>query len=146
MIHFVALAQHHWMQIPDDARPRHCEDTRGIVAIDDFGEMQAACVLDTWTENACQIHIYIPNPFVLKHGFQQEVFNFVFNSGRELIVGVTPSDNHKALKFIKHMGFTHVTTIPDGYEKGVDFIITQLRKENCDWIGEADGQQEKQSA
>ena len=146
MIYFVPLHQTHWEQIPEDARPRYCEDTRGVIAVNDNGEMQAACILDTWTKNACQIHIYIKNPFVLKHGFQQEVFNFVFSSGRELIVGVTPSDNAKALKFIRHMGFTDVTTIPDGYEKGVDFIITQLRKENCAWIGEADGQQEKQSA
>ena len=146
MIHFIPLEQHHWLMIPDDARPRHCEDTRGIVAINERGDMQACCVLDTWTENACQIHIYIKNPFVLKHGFQQEVFNFVFGSGRELIVGVTPSDNLKALKFIEHMGFKHVATIPDGYSKGVDFVITQLRKENCAWIGGYNGLEEKQSA
>ena len=134
MIHFVPLEQRHWLHIPKEARPRYCEDTRGIVAEDTQGNVQAVCILDTWTENACQIHIYIKNPFVLKHGFQQEVFNFVFGSGRELIVGVTPSDNHKALKFIRHMGFEDVTVIPDGYSKGVDFVITQLRKENCAWI------------
>ena len=37
------------------------------------------------------------------------------------------------------MGFEEQTRIKDGYAKGVDHVITQLRKENCKFIA----QQEK---
>lgn len=132
---FVPLEPWHWLNIPDDARPRRCEDTKGIIALDDKGDMLAACLFDTWTYNSCQIHIYIKDPNVLRHGFQQEVFNYAFNTGRRnVIIGVTPANNAKALKFIQHMGFVKQGIIPDGYKHGVDFVITTLRVEDCKWL------------
>jgi ribosomal protein S18 acetylase RimI-like enzyme len=71
---------------------------------------------------------------VLRHGFQEEVFRFVFGSGRKVIIGRTPSDNEKALKFNRHMGFEEIARIPDAYEEGIDCVITQLRKDNCKWL------------
>jgi len=73
---------------------------------------------------------------VLRHGFAEEAFNFVFSeeSGREVIVGVTPADNAKALKFIRNIGFEDQGVIPDGFKVGVDLIITTMRKEKCRWI------------
>lgn len=133
---FVPLNEQLYEAIPSKAQPRVCKDTRGICAVDDQGQLVAACLFDSWTHNSCMIHIYIGNPFVLKHGFAEEVFNFVFSeqSGRELIIGCTPADNTKALKFIKHIGFEEVHRIKDGYKKGVDFVITEMRKEKCRWL------------
>ena len=134
MYEFKALAPVHWMEIPEEARPRRCEDTRGIVALKE-GKLVAACVLDSWTENSCQIHIHIEDPFVLKHGFAEEVFSYVFSedSGRKVIIGVTPADNARALKFITHMGFEEVGRIPDGFKDGVDYVLTTMRREECEW-------------
>ena len=121
--------------MPSDARPKLCEDTRGIMAIKD-GVPQAMAVFDSWSINSCMIHIWIGNPFVLKHGFAEAVFGYVFSeeSGRELIIGITPSDNEKALKFIRHMGFTDKCKIKDGYAKGVDYVVTEMRKKHCRYI------------
>ena len=115
------------------ARPNVCEDTRGITAKDEAGEVQAVCVLDSWSYNSCNIHIWINNPFVLKHGFAEEVFNFVFSeqSGRTKIIGVTPADNLKAVKFIKNIGFKEIYRISDGYKVGVDYVVTEMNKDNC---------------
>jgi len=103
---FVKLQEHHYNAIPEDYRPRVCADTTGIVAIDEVEGLVAVCIFDSWSYNSCQIHIYIKNPFVLKHGFAEEVFGFVFSpeSGREIVIGVTPADNDRALKFIKGIG------------------------------------------
>jgi hypothetical protein len=32
--------------------------------------------MDSWTDNSVQIHIWIANPLILKHGFAEEVFGF----------------------------------------------------------------------
>lgn len=131
---FTAMTPNMWSTIPDIARPRRCEDTKGIAAIHD-GSIAAIAIFDTWTTNSCQIHIWINNPFVLKHGFAEEVFDFVFNKGgREVIIGVTPENNHSALKFIKHIGFKEVGRIPDAHEVGIDVILTTMRKADCKWI------------
>lgn len=132
---FTALQDNMWEHIPDIARPRKCEDTKGIVAIN-AGSIAAIAILDSWTANSCMIHIWIDNPMVLKHGFAEEVFGFTFSeeSGREVVIGVTPDNNLKALKFIKHIGFEEVARIKDGHERGVDFVITEMRKEKCKWI------------
>jgi len=133
---FVGLQPWHWVDIPDSAKPRRCEDTRGIIAIDEnTNEMLAACLFDTWTYNSCQIHIYIKNPIVIKHGFLHELFDYAFNTGgRNVIIGVTPADNAKALKFIRHTGFVKQGVIPDGYKQGVDFVLTTMRAEDCKWL------------
>lgn len=134
---FVPLSEQLYGLIPTDYRPRMCVDSRGVFAIDkDTKELLAACIFDSWSFNSCQIHIYIANPFVLKHGFAEEVFGFAFGSesGREIIIGVTPADNERAIKFIKNIGFEEVARIKDGYKKGVDYVLTQIRKEDCKWI------------
>ena len=136
MFIFVPLTRDYWLEMPDEARPRHCQDTKGVVALSLDGVMQAACVMDTWSHNACQIHMYIKNPMVIRHGFFEEVCNFVFgdDSGRELLIGVTPADNAKALKFNRHVGMVENHRIKDGYAKGIDYVITTMRKEHCRWI------------
>ena len=137
---YIPMTNEHWESLPDEARPRRCEDTKGITAIGSDGKTQAVCVFDSWTENSCQIHIHIANPFVLKHGFAEEVFNYVFSeeSGREVVIGVTPENNRQALKFIKHIGFSEVARIPDGHERGVDYVVTTMRKEDCIWLKRLD--------
>jgi RimJ/RimL family protein N-acetyltransferase len=132
---FTALQPNMWSTIPDNARPRKCEDTKGIVAID-AGKIVAIAVFDSWTANSCMIHIWIENPLVLKHGFAEEVFEYIFGeeSGREVVIGCTPANNEKALKFIKHIGFEEIGRIPDGFERGVDFVLTTMRKESCKWL------------
>ena len=123
--------------IPSEARPLIVEDTRGITA-EHEDEVQAVCILDSWSPNSCMIHIWIANPFVLRHGFAEEVFKYVFDSGRELIIGNTPSNNPMALKFIKNIGFKEVFRLKDGFDKGVDYVITEMRKSDCRYLKEAD--------
>ena len=139
MFTFVPLQERHWLLIPDEGKPTLSAETKGIVALDAAGDLVAACCFDNWSFNSCQIHIYIANPFVLKHGFAREVFNYAFNTcGKGMVIGVTAADNAKALKFIKNIGLVEIFRIPEGHKKGVDFVITQLRKENCIWTSDKD--------
>ena len=132
---FTTLSPADLSYMPQNARPIIMDDTKGITAWGDDGIPQAVCVLDSWSYNSCQIHIWIENAFVLKHGFAEEVFKYVFDTcNRNLIIGVTPADNPKAIKFIKHIGFEEIFRIRDGYREGVDYVVTEIRKENCRYI------------
>lgn len=134
-VRFEATTHPHLRYIPPDALPRMCEDTKGITAITKDGPI-ATCLFDTWSPNSCHIHIWIGNPMAIRHGFLQEIFGFVFGeeSGRELVIGVTPSDNPKALKFNKHVGMKEVSRIPDAFSVGGDAIVTTMTKNECRWI------------
>lgn len=135
MFSFVPLQEHHWPRIPVEARPQLTAQTKGIVALNEQGDLEGACCFDTWTFNSCQLHIYIKNPFVLKHGVAYEVFNYAFNTcGKSMVIGMTPADNEKALKFIKNIGLNEIFRIPEGYAVGVDYVVTQLKREDCRWI------------
>ena len=132
---FTALSPDDIAYMPENARPIIMSDTKGITAWGSDGIPQAICVLDSWSFNSCQIHIWIENAFVLKHGFAEAVFKYVFDTcNRNLIIGVTPADNPKALRFIKHIGFEELFRIKDGQAVGVDYVVTEIRKENCRYI------------
>ena len=135
MFNFVASTVQH-IDCMGEARPNICEDTKGITALDGDNVPQAVCVFDSWSHNSCIIHIWINNPFVLKHGFAEEVFNFVFSeeSGRTKIIGGIPSDNLRAIKFTNHVGLKETYRIVDGYKIGVDFILFEINKEDCRYI------------
>lgn len=135
MFFFKPLQNWHVPYVPDSALPRFCADTRGIVAEDEKGGLKAAVFLDSWTANSCMIHVYIKEPLVLKHGFASEVFTYIFiTSGRSVVIGSTPSDNKRALKFNKHIGFNEKCILKDAYADGIDLVITEMRKEDCMWI------------
>lgn len=140
---FMPTQDHHLRYMPPEAIPRMCQDTRGITAITPEGPV-AICLLDTWTENSCQIHIWIGKPMVLRHGFLEEVFSFVFIQGeRKSVIGITPSDNRKALRFNEHAGMKLVCRLPNIFSDGVDGIVTRMDRDECRWIN---GQQEKRRA
>lgn len=123
-----------WPWIADRAAPVLCADTQGLVAL--RGQrLVAAAVFDSWSPNSCQSHIIIEDPFVLRHGFLNWAMNLVFvYNKRNLMTGLTPADNAKALKFNKHIGLREVYRIPEGYKPGVDFVLQEMRKDECRWL------------
>ena len=124
--------RHEWEWLSNRAKCGYCDDMRGVVAYRG-NTIVAAVALDSWSETSCTIHVAIEDPMVLRHGFAHEVFNYVFTfANRKLIIGITPSDNKKALKFNKHIGFKEIYRIRDGYREGVDYVVQEYRKE--DWL------------
>lgn len=118
-----------WKWIHEQLPLTLAEDIRGIVAVDlDKQERVAAIVLYGWTANSVMAHVVIKNPMVLRHGLIEEFKNYVFNTcGRGIVIGVVPSDNHKALRFDSHLGFKEVYRVKDGYEVGNDMVVMEMR-------------------
>lgn len=138
MYHFKPLTEkYEWDWIFERACPLWCKDTQGIVAYDENGNIQAVTVMDSWTDNACQVHFAIDKPLVIKHGFLNECFRHVFiTCKRKRVFGLIPSDNDRAHKLDLHIGFTEVARIPHGYSEEVDYIVVGMPKDECRWLAE----------
>ena len=112
------------------------EDTSGLVAVNsDTGELIAACVMDNWTKNAVQCHLTITNMAAIRHGFITKIADYVFTErGKKIMIGLVPSTKTKALKINKHLGFTIKTVFEDVFADGSDYVIMELKRENCPYI------------
>ena len=113
-----------------------CEDTCGIMAIDlNAGETVGGIIFDNFTNNSVQTHFMISNCMVLKHGFLQEGYDYIFNvMKKKFMYGFIPGDNEKALKFNKHMGWVEKLRLSDAFSDGVDYVVMELTKDKCRYL------------
>lgn len=116
-----------------------CEDTTGIMAIDlDTNETVGACIMDNWTQNSVQCHFMIMDALVLRHQFLECCFDFMFNrSGVIRVYGLVPANNEKAVKLNTHMGFTIKAQLEEAFAVGCDYLLMELKRENCSFIEQA---------
>ena len=144
MIKFKPLTtQNEWVWVQARAHPIQCSDSQGIVAYDDRG-IQAVCVADSFTVDACSVHFAIANPFVIRAGFFHEVARHLFiQCGRNRIFGLVPANNEKAIKLDLHMGFREVARIPDAYAEGVDYIVVRMDKSDTRWLTDEQRQERR---
>jgi hypothetical protein len=133
-VKFVPLNPHqHWQWVEENIEATWCADTKGIVAVDDHGEIAAALVFDSWTYTSVVCHFAIPNPMAIRRGLFTEGYNYIFEtSGRRIMLGITPTDRVKALKLLKHMGWEEVYRLPDGFAEGIDLVYSRFTKEQ--WL------------
>ena len=132
-----------WQWIWDRAKPLQCKDSQGIVAYDERG-IQAVCVADSFTVDACSVHFAIDSPFVIRAGFFNEVARHLFiTCGRNRIFGLLPANNAKAIKLDLHMGFREVARIPDAYAEGVDYIVVRMDKSDTRWLTDEQRQERR---
>ena len=128
-----------WVQ--EAAECAYCDDMNGIVAYRD-GKLVAAIILESWSYNSVTIHIRVDDPLVFKHGFAEECYEYIFNEcNRGVLIGITPANNTKALKFNRHIGLNEIYRIKDGYDVGIDYVVQEARKENCEYLRNKDGQE-----
>mgnify|MGYP005865288301 CR=1 FL=1 len=134
---FRALTPQDWGLVDEHIGVKQTADTRGIVAVRE-DKIVAICVFNYWSYSSVQAHFWIGDKFVIRHGFLHEVANYVFNTcGKELMVGVVPADNDKALKMDKHIGFRETHRIKNGYKIGVDFVLLEATREDLSrWLEE----------
>jgi len=109
------------------------EDTQGIMAIDEETDTTiGAAIFDNWTENSVQVHYMLTNIMLLRHGFLEEIADYIFNvCGKKKMYGTVPSHNVRALKMDKHIGFTEQARLKDAVSDGIDLIVLELTRENC---------------
>lgn len=139
---FCSLAhKREFLWVQEAAECAYCDDMNGIVAYRD-GKLVAGVLLESWSHNSVTIHIRVDDPLVFKHGFAEECYEYIFNTAdKGVLIGITPANNAKALKFNKHIGLNEIYRIKDGYDVGVDYVVQEARKENCKYLRIENGQE-----
>jgi hypothetical protein len=135
-IKFREFRSEDWVWVNAQIPILQVEDTTGIMAVDtSTGELVGACILDNWTKNSVQAHFMVSSPLVLKHGFLQECFGYVFSySNLKYMYGLVPGDNKHAIRLNKHMGFIEKVRLDEAWAPGVDYVLMQLTKETCKYL------------
>jgi hypothetical protein len=124
-----------WNWATERAGCRRLSDTQGVVAYDNKARIKAVAVFDRFLADCCSVHLAIDNPIVIRSGFLTEVAEHLFvRCNLDRLFGMVPSDNEKALKFNKHIGFHEVTRIPDACGKGIAMVVMRMDKAGCRWI------------
>ena len=110
------------------------EDTSGMVVMRG-NESVGAMIMDNWTNNSVQAHFIVKDPMLLRTEFLAVCFDYVFNiKGRKVIYALVPADNEKAIKLNIHFGATEKCRFEEAYADGVDYIVMELKKENCKYL------------
>ena len=137
MIQFKPLTtQEEWQWFKQRTPVIACEDSQGIVAFDERG-IQAVCVADSFSVDACNVHFAIDSPMVIRRGFLHEIARHLFCvCNRNRIFGLVPDNNEKAIKLDKHIGFTEVARVPRALSKNIGYVVMVLEKEDCRWLPE----------
>ena len=136
-VQFKAMTtQPEWLWLNERTHVIRCEDTHGIVAYRGV-ELGAAAVFDSFTVDACSVHLAIDDPLILRHGlFEQIAYHAYVVCGRTRMFGLVPDNNAKALKLDKHIGFKEVARIPHAVSEDVGYIIMELHRKDCRFLPE----------
>lgn len=111
------------------------EHTRGFVVEDRHGSVMAAVVFEHWTKTCVTVHWALFNPLALRHGLLEEIARYAFVEGDRIkIVSPVPSDNEKALRLNRKLGFTEVARVKDMFDHGVDAVIVELHRDDCKYL------------
>ena len=126
-----------WIWIKARTQVIAMEDSQGLVVYNDDGSIAAGAVFDSFSPDGCMVHWAVDNPWVLRHGFLQEIARHLFvTCKRERIFGLVPSNNKKAIKFDLHVGMREVARIPHALGEGVDYIVMTMTKAECRWLAD----------
>lgn len=110
------------------------EDTQGIVAMDEDG-IAAMVIFDTFTVRSCNVHMAIERVAAVRAGLFTEVAVHGFHvCGKDRFFGLVPSNNEKALKLNRNIGFEIVTEVPDALDDGVGYTVMRLNKQDCRFL------------
>lgn len=117
----------------------HCGITSDFVAIkavDSKGEIVGMVGYCHFTPNAVEVHVAAEHPaawkLLLPWGFR-----YPFNQlGKGVMLAPIAGHNPRAIRFARKLGFTEVHRIKDGWDKGADIVLFELRRENCVWVNE----------
>jgi hypothetical protein len=111
---------------------------KAIEAVDEAGRILAMVGWDGWTRSACCIHVALEHPaairLVLELGFH---IPFVV-AGLSTVVAQVVATNKRSLKLVRHLGFREVGRISDGWDRGVDLVLHEMRRDECRFIQKQD--------
>ena len=113
------------------------EATTGIVAYNpDTADTLAIFIAEDWTQTAVSVHQVILHTMVLRHRWLEVIAEFIFTqAGRKKMYAVVPDNHTKAISLNEKIGFQQVARLDDAVAEGTDYLVMELKRENCPyWV------------
>jgi len=108
---------------------------KGIAVEDSAGDTKAVVLWDLWTETMAVAHIAVASPMALRV-LCREGFPWFFRH-REIMTGQVRASNTRALELNKHLGFSEVLRLKDGFAVGDDLVLLEMRRADCRWLDDS---------
>jgi L-amino acid N-acyltransferase YncA len=109
-------------------------DFRGIEATDAAGRIRGFVAYCNWTKTAVQLHIAVEAPSVWRALLRPALEYPFVECGRRVLLGLIAASNKRSARFARAVGFRDVARIRDGWDVGEDFVLFQLRREDCRFV------------
>lgn len=102
------------------------------------GDIQAVVIYNNFTSNSLDMHVAsVGDRKWLSRPFLSAVFSYPFvQLGLGRVSAKIGANNSQAARFLRHLGFTHEGTHPEGWEKGIALLSFGLLKEQCRFLGD----------
>lgn len=133
MIEVKAAPPAHYPWIAQRARLGISSTFRALEAVE-HDRILGMVAYDGWTPNSCAVHVAIDDWRALRR-LVRPAFLLPFRElDKGVVVASVLSTNSKSLRLVDGLGFESVGKIADGFERGVDLHIFEMRRENCRWV------------
>lgn len=109
---------------------------RAIKAVDGGGRIRGMVGYDGWTENAVQAHMAVDTP-VAWRALIPACFEYPFReAGKGVLLGIIPAHNTRSWRMARRLGFRFAHAVRDGWARGDDLLVLELRREDCRFLKE----------
>jgi len=106
-----------------------------FIGLEKDGELIACSGFGWFSGGSMHHHISIRNGARTHPAFWWYMAHYAFvQCGVNMLIGVTPSANDKALNIAKHFGYKQILTLVGAGLNGGDLIIQTLDKNDCKWL------------
>jgi RimJ/RimL family protein N-acetyltransferase len=109
-------------------------DFRAIEAMDGRGDVRGMVGYCNWTKAAVQLHIAVEAPSVWRALLRPALEYPFVERGQRVLLGLIAASNKRSARFARAVGFRDVARIRDGWDVGEDFVLFQLRREDCRFV------------
>jgi RimJ/RimL family protein N-acetyltransferase len=107
---------------------------RAREAVDETGRILGMVGFDGWLGNACQVHVALEDPRVLRR-LARDGFRIVFEElGYAACMAPVLGTNARSLRMVAGLGFREVHRGKDWIASGVDLVFHEMRREECRWV------------
>jgi hypothetical protein len=123
----------HWAWIQERYPFLRMADTCGFMTIDrDTGDLLAAVICDTFMHNTAQLSLIVEDSVVFKHGFAEEVAQYMIEGHqKDWAFCKVSANNSKCLSIVDWMGFKEVGRLSGAGKDGCDHILFEMHKDDC---------------
>jgi len=125
-------SHYHWL-----CQRAGCSPTggfRAVEAVDSGGRILAMVGYDHWSRGSVEMHVAIDDARAALP-IRRPAFAYPFlEVGVGAVWGRVRSDNDRALRLDRALGFKEVFRGKGWFEPGVDAVVFEMRREACRWI------------